>query len=104
MITMHAVDVDHAPAPAGAEFVNQLGKFGMLLLLDQRYARHALSPVHFGRFKVALLSILVDRFRKTCHSGAPQSGEPGNHKHKPRMDALPVVMDSGSRPCGLAPE
>jgi hypothetical protein len=39
-------------------------------------------------------------FSLLCHSGAPRSGEPGIHSHKPLDSSLIehiVVMDSGPR-------
>src|SRR3954465_13266895 len=41
-IEQHAIHVDQLPAPSGAVLLDDLGQFGVVLLLNQRNAGHAL--------------------------------------------------------------
>ena len=78
-VEQHAVDIDQFPAPAGAEFFDHVGKFGMVLLLDQGDASHGLPFVWAGFDRAIVLATPykdVDARHKRSLPGRPEA-EPG---------------------------
>src|SRR5258708_26209370 len=71
-VEQHAIDVDQPAAAAGAELLDELGEFGMVLLVDQGNASHGHSNL-----KLVAFIIGVQRASSTptrcCASIAPDA-------------------------------
>src|SRR5512144_697234 len=75
-IQQHAIDVDQLAAPPSAVFFDDLGEFGMVLLLNQRDACHALPFLRWswpGPSRPSMFFFIRDKYQGLDRSAQGRS-------------------------------